>query len=249
MLKSPQTISARKFAGLSLARRHGLLAELAQACRNGELNYDSFLQRYQLMHQWSELDRFQPPSWLSPTEALQEFYYFHLGFSNRPEQMAPGENLSWQPRFPVEVVLDQVRSPYNVGSSLRLIDNFGFESLVHAGHGLRLDHPQLCRAARGAQAWVPVRREADLMAYLSRDDRLNVGVETDPEAVPLDQWEPALPCRLILGNESYGLAQAVRQKCDILVSIPLFGFKKSMNVHHAFAVVGQRIVEKGSGLL
>jgi tRNA G18 (ribose-2'-O)-methylase SpoU len=243
MEKSVWNVSRGKWDRLPVAARHRLLATLAETGPDG---YQRFLARYEELHRWSELDRYRPPSWLSPAEALDEFRNFHLLLGAPAECEGPigGDDapLSWEPRFPVTVALDQVRSPYNVGSVLRLIDNFGLAGLVHASDWLRLDHPRLRRAARGAEQWIPVRCEQDLPSWLAGAGCPVVGLENGPEATPLHRWAAPARVVIVLGNETYGLAGAVRARCSELVSIPMQGYKHSMNVHHALAIAAWAMV-------
>jgi len=250
MERSAWTVGKMKFTRLPQPARHRLFAELAAdagaALAEGEeAAWERFLERYRAMQAWSPLDRYRPPAWLTPSEALEEYAAFHNLFGapreNEGPLVEPGPAVSWVPRFPVAVALDQVRSPYNAGSVLRLADNFGFEGLVHATPWLRLDHPRLRRAARGCEHWIPVRLVEDLPAWLELEDRPVIGVEGDPRGVPLQEWAPPESAVLALGNESYGLAEAVRARCSAIVSIPMQGFKRSMNVHHALALVAWRI--------
>ena len=238
MERSASNIGRAKFCKQPAPRRHKILAALAhEHMQDGDLV--AFLERYEEMQRWSELDRYQAPSWLSPQEALSEFARFHEGFSGKQlSEDRAGETvaLTWTPRFPVTVVLDQVRTPYNCGSILRLIDNFGFARLVHATAHLRLSHAKLKRAARGVEAWIPTKYEPDLPGWLKRQDKKVIGLEIDPNATPLNEWQPPRECILVVGNEAYGIAQSIRDCCDELVAVPTFGFKNSMNLSHAFAV-------------
>lgn len=244
MEKSVKTIGKRKFSGLSSRRQHELLASLAKEALSGG-DSDFFFKRYEELQSWAELDRYAPPPWLSREEALEEYFAFHSNFTSAPcDSSAPDTNLSWQPRIGVEVVLDRVRSPYNVGSVLRVLDNFGCKGMVHSSPWLRLDHPQLCKAARGCERWIPVRFEPDLPFYLTRASVPIIGIENDVGAVSVNRWEVPTDCILVVGNEAFGIASAIRRCCDQTVYIPMLGFKKSMNVHHALAIVAQKIVEK-----
>jgi tRNA(Leu) C34 or U34 (ribose-2'-O)-methylase TrmL len=245
MDRCAETIGQKKFSRLPVYRQHALLCELAgSALKTGD--YQGFLERYGVMHSWAELDRYWPPQWLSPEEGLQEFFYFHAGFARKPTDIEPGRGgvapLAWQPRFDVTVVLDQVRSPYNVGSVLRLIDNAGFAGLVHASSGLDLNHARLRRAARGTERWIPVRYVEDLPAFLQQAGMPVLALESCPGAVIIDHWQPPEKFLLVVGNESYGIAGAVRDCCSECVRIPMHGYKKSMNVHQALAIAAHRIV-------
>ena len=92
-----------------------------------------------------------------------------------------------------------------------------------------------------------MRYEKDLPTYLTAAAVPVIAIENEPEAVTIGQWVPPKECILVLGNEEYGIAATLRNCCSASVRIPMFGFKKSMNVHHALAVVGQRIVEQHGG--
>jgi len=257
--RSAWTVRQPKFSRLPSAAQHRLLARLARETMEslktrgtGDTDaHQTFLLRYDQLHAWTELDRYNPPSWLEPFEALEEFQNFHQLFGAPAESEGPLVNgqtpVSWEPHHPVEVALDQVRSPYNVGSVLRLVDNFGLRGLVHASPWLRLDHPRLRRAARGCERWVPVRCEEDLPDYLRRSNCPVVGVENQGSGTSLQNWRPPTEAVLVLGNETYGLAKAVRHCCSEMVFVPMQGYKRSMNVHHALALVAWRMVGGRAG--
>lgn len=243
MERSAETISHRKFQCLPVRRQHALLSELAvRACCKGD--YEAFLARYEELQDWAALDRYLPPAWLLPREALEEFYHFHAGLGGLspawPDD-GPGP-VSWQPRVPFEIIVDQVRNPYNIGSLLRLIDNCGFARLVHATDWLRLDHPQLRKAARGCEGWVPVCHVPDMVTYLRDSAVPIIGIEQAPGATAIDDWTPPKTGALLLGNESYGIAHHLRQLCRELVCVPVYGYKHSMNVTVACTAVARAVL-------
>lgn len=246
--KYAETIGQRKFVKLSSRRQHELLAMLARNALEHK-DYKGFIKRYREMQSWVELDQYSPPDWLSDYEVIQEYVLFHNSFSNNPLDASLDDNTgiseqqrpSWQSVFDVTVVLDQVRSPYNAGSVLRLIDNFGFRRLVHNSSWLRLDHPQLRKAARGCEKWIPVEFKADLVEWLKSVELPIIGIEMDKDSIPLEEWAPVGSCILIVGNEVYGIGTGLREMCTYLIKIPMFGYKKSMNLHHALAIIAHKI--------
>ena len=246
MEKSVNTISKSKFIKLSSRRQHELLSGLARSGLS-DLDFDRFLERYNELHSWTQLDRYIHPFWLSKKEALDEYLNFHLNFTSlQTNQEETGNALSWQPKFEIEVVLDQVRSPYNVGSILRIIDNFGLKGMVHSSPWISLSHPQLIKAARGCEKWIPVRLEKDLISYLKNSSLPVIGIENNDQAEDLNNWLPPEKCIIILGNESYGIASALQKICCGTIQIPMYGFKKSMNVTHALAVIAHTITKLAS---
>jgi len=245
--KYVETIGKQKFIKLSSSRQHEYLALLArETLKSGD--FPGFFKRYKEMQSWVELDHYTPPDYLTEEEAVHEYLLFHNSFTGNPVSFESkifsdqkAESLSWEPEFDVTVVLDQVRSPYNTGSVLRLIDNFGFKGIVHNSDWLKLDHAQLCKAARGAQKWIPVEYKPDLTEWLKGVKVPVTGIEKSEQSVTIDKWQPTAPCVLILGNEVYGIAKALREYCDILIEVPMFGFKQSMNLNHALAIAGHKI--------
>ncbi len=241
MEKSVNTISLRKWVKLNPRKQHQLLADWA----GGLAAVDTgFTERYRELCQAAQLDHYQAPAWLSDSEQRAALVAFHQGIAGLDQtESEPMPNGVWSPRFSVEVVLDQVHNPYNVGSILRLIDNFGFAGLRLSPPHPSLNHPRLQRAARGSQAWLPVVTCPDLADYLAKAEVPVYGLECGEDAVAVEAWQPQAPCILLLGNERFGIAEGLRQHCTQLVTIPMFGFKNSMNVSHAFAVAAQKVVE------
>ncbi len=235
---------------LSSRRRHDLLAALALAALAGG-DYDRFRDRYARLQSWADLDGYKPPPWLSEKEALHEYLAFHNSFTSSPVVPEDPDGrtnrppiVSWRYSFDVTVMVDQVRSPYNVGSILRIIDNFGLRGLVHGDSFLRMDHPRLRKAARGCERWIPVRFEGDPVSWLQTADNPVIGIEASDKALTIRDWEPPPACILVVGNEEYGIADSIRECCERLVRITMHGYKKSMNVHHALAIIAQKITEQ-----
>ncbi|MBU0992657.1 MAG: hypothetical protein KJ737_09205 [Proteobacteria bacterium] len=247
MAEAARCMTRNKFVALSTKRQHELLSALALDTLSGGGNYDHFQMRYHELQSFAALDGYEPPSWLSRKEALCEYIAFHNQFTPTPLAVEPFDEdtcskaLTWAFRFDVTVVLDQVTSPYNVGSILRTIDNFGFKGLVHSTKTLSLTHPQLKKSARGCEKWIPITYADNLVSFLKNVSGKVIGIETEERAVPVNLWEPPMSCMIVLGNETYGISQAVRACCHDMVRIPMHGFKKSMNVTHAFSVVAYKM--------
>ncbi len=249
MAKSAETIGKRKFKQMSSKRQHALLAALAKETLERGMGLEQYTKRYHDIQSWTELDQYFPPSWLSREEVLSEYFVFHSSFSPSSGEQTPndemaGDSLSWEPVFDIEVAFDQVRSPYNVGSILRIIDNLGLKGLVHSSPWLKISHPRLVKAARGCQNWIPVQYVENLPEYLSQIKVPIVGIENESHAVSVDKWEPPDRCILVVGNEEYGIADSIRSCCGQTVRIPMLGYKKSMNVHHALAITAFKVIQK-----
>lgn len=253
LAKFANNVNLRKFTKLSSKRQHELLVAMAYEALESD-NFNIFISRYNELHSWADLDRYIPAQWLSEREALYGFISFHNAYSPYPLMQKEDTHLFdkmrepslWNPVFDVTVMLDQVRSPYNVGSILRIIDNFGFKEMVLTTRSLSLDHPQLKKSARGCERWVPVRYEDDPISWLENAEIPVVGIEKTENAVNISDWVPPESCILIAGNEEHGLSEAIQNFCTQKVQIPMYGFKKSMNVHQALSIISQKFVEENN---
>ena len=73
-----------------------------------------------------------------------------------------------------------------------------------------------------------------------------IALELTELAVPYHDYHyPERTC-IVVGHEDHGVTKSTLSVCDASVFIPMYGFKKSMNLHHALAVAGQKIIETWS---
>jgi tRNA G18 (ribose-2'-O)-methylase SpoU len=150
-------------------------------------------------------------------------------------------------RLPVIVLLEGVRSLYNVGSFFRTADAVRAQQILLAGITAGPDDPRVSKTALGAEQSVPSERCADAVTALntlrSRGYQL-AAVETSLHAVDLFDWVPAFPVCLVFGHEVEGVTQSALACCDVHVRIPTLGMKQSLNVATAGGVVLYELLRK-----
>ena len=142
--------------------------------------------------------------------------------------------------LPVSVLLDSVRSLYNVGAFFRTLEAAGGDHLYLSGIAASPPHPKLSKTALGADAAVSWSRVDDVVSWLEALRRRGVtvaAVETSPRAVDLYDWRPRFPVCLVFGHEVDGLSAPVVDACDVTVRIPMLGRKHSLNVATAGGIV------------
>jgi 23S rRNA (guanosine2251-2'-O)-methyltransferase len=150
-------------------------------------------------------------------------------------------------RLPVTVVLDDVRSLYNVGAFFRTADAAGVERLWLCGITGRPPQPGIRKTALGAEETVAWEHRADAgeaVAVLRARGCEIAAVETTLHAVDLFDWQPRFPVGLIFGNEVTGIREELSQACDSHVRIPMLGLKHSLNVATAGGVVLYELLRK-----
>lgn len=143
------------------------------------------------------------------------------------------------PAAPLLVVLDGIEDPHNVGAILRTVDAAGAHGVVRqARHSASLDGIA-AKASAGAVALVRIATEVNIARAIEELKELGVwtiGLSADAGEA-YDQIDFTLPTAIVLGAEGTGLRRLVRERCDRLVSIPMYGGVESLNVSVAAGVV------------
>ncbi len=148
--------------------------------------------------------------------------------------------LKTQPHFPFTVILNNIRSLYNVGSIFRTSDGAGVEKIWLCGITGCPPQPQIAKTALGAQNEVPWEHAKDivpLVKKLKQQGYQIVLLEQMKESVPYQEFQPQAPVCLIVGNEIEGISQQIIDLCDAAIEIEMAGLKNSLNVAVAFGIV------------
>jgi 23S rRNA (guanosine2251-2'-O)-methyltransferase len=149
--------------------------------------------------------------------------------------------------IPVSILLDNVRSLYNVGAFFRTADAAGCEKLYLCGITGRPPMPAITKTALGAEETVPWEHRPGSLApivELRNQGYELAAVETSDRAVDLFDWQPNFPVCLLFGHESAGLPLAALALCDTHVRIPMLGRKHSLNVATAGGIVIYELLRK-----
>jgi 23S rRNA (guanosine2251-2'-O)-methyltransferase len=150
-------------------------------------------------------------------------------------------------QLPVRVLLDNIRSLYNVGAFFRTCDAAGVESIDLCGITGKPPHKEIRKTALGAEDSVRWRHHGDAIAVVSelRGAGYEIAaVETSLHAVDLFDWHPAFPVCIAFGNEVDGIHPDLSALCDTHVRIPMLGMKHSLNVATAGGVVIYELLRK-----
>lgn len=138
-------------------------------------------------------------------------------------------------KIPLVLVLDNIRSAYNVGSFFRSADAFRIKKIYLCGISATPPHKEILKTAIGAEdtvAWEYV-ADAEQCAQELKDSGFTlVGIEQTDESVSLQDVEIKTDqfYALVFGNEVDGLSAEVLPLLDYAVEVPQFGTKHSFNV-------------------
>ncbi|HET9913255.1 MAG TPA: TrmH family RNA methyltransferase, partial [Anaerolineales bacterium] len=145
-------------------------------------------------------------------------------------------------RRDIAVLLDNIRSAWNVGSILRSADGFGFTHAYLCGITPTADNEAVTKTSLGAEDSVPWSYHRDavrLVKGLKAEGWKVYALEEDGRSQPLIQLPSASSPHLavlIVGNEVTGVDPGLLDLCDEVFYIPMLGEKKSFNVAIAFGI-------------
>lgn len=144
------------------------------------------------------------------------------------------------PKHPLHLVLDNLRSAFNVGSIFRTADAARLARVITCGYTAHPPHPKLDKTALGALPYVDTEHFADTLEAIAALQAEGIPVwalETLPDSQVYTALSYPQPLAIVLGNEALGISRQVLARCDQVIEIPMFGFKNSLNVAAAAAVV------------
>lgn len=137
------------------------------------------------------------------------------------------------------IVLDNIRSAYNVGSIFRTADGAGVTKVYLCGYTPTPENPKVAKTSLGVEKTVPWehhRQTLRLLKKLKKQGIRIVALEIAPKSKNLFKYKPKLPVALIVGNEVRGISKTVLKNSDDIVEIPMQGKKESLNVSVAIGI-------------
>jgi len=164
------------------------------------------------------------------------------------------------PKLPLTVVLNNIRSLYNVGSIFRTSDGIGVEKLWLCGitgtpqkgtsNNSCLspfggeERSRIEKTALGAEKIVPWEHSWDILSVvrnLKQSGYQIVLLEQTKQSISYQEFEPKFPVCLVVGNEIDGISDELLSLSDAAIEIEMAGTKNSLNVTVAFGVVAYHI--------
>ncbi|GMU93061.1 MAG: hypothetical protein AMXMBFR4_21190 [Candidatus Hydrogenedentota bacterium] len=154
-------------------------------------------------------------------------------------------------RNPLHVVLDSLRSAFNVGSIFRTADAAAVECIHLCGHTAHPPSKKLEKTALGALDYVPWTHHPDALTAIRALQRKGipcVAGEVVENAVFHTSFDWPRPVAVVFGNEVVGIAPETLRQCDGIVCIPMQGFKNTINVATAFGIIVYEILRHWGSL-
>ncbi|GAA4894217.1 RNA methyltransferase [Flaviramulus aquimarinus] len=145
-------------------------------------------------------------------------------------------------KTPIIIILDNIRSLNNIGSVFRTSDAFLIEKIYLCGITAKPPHKDIHKTALGSTDtvdWEYVESTLDLVKKLQAEHVKVCAIEQAENTTMLNDFKvaPSTKYALVFGNEVKGVAQDVVSASDVVIEIPQFGTKHSLNISVSCGVV------------
>lgn len=162
------------------------------------------------------------------------------------------EGFKSQEKFPIVVVLDNIRSMNNVGSAFRTSDSFNVKKVVLAGITATPPHREIHKTALGATEsvdWQHYPTIEEALEALKQEGYKIAVVEQIDKSMPLQEFSAGKEEKyaFVFGNEAFGVSEEALPWADVALEIPQFGTKHSLNVSVTMGIVLWDYVSKQIG--
>jgi len=144
----------------------------------------------------------------------------------------------------IQLVLDGIQDPGNLGTIIRLADWFGIEQIICSEDTVDFYNPKVVQASMGSFTRVNI-VYCNLVDYLSETENTNIGTDMDGENIYT--FEKPEKLNLILGNEGKGMRDETEKLLHRKISIPRFGKSQStesLNVSMAAGIILGQLYSK-----
>jgi tRNA G18 (ribose-2'-O)-methylase SpoU len=170
-----------------------------------------------------------------------------LGYEELTQQRLSQDELASAGRHPVTLILEDIRSLYNVGSIFRTADAARLQELILCGYTPTPPRKEISKTALGATETVPWRSfptAAEAVQELRSHGVHVYALEQTDRSIPLaDLTSAHIPIALVLGNEIGGVSAETLAVCDGAIEIPMYGVKHSFNVAVAAGIAAMHAVQ------
>lgn len=157
------------------------------------------------------------------------------------------ETVKTQKKFPIVVILENIRSLYNVGSIFRTSDGAFIEKLYLTGYTGYPPRKEIDKTALGSVESVDWEQNDDPVAVakqLKENGYTIIALEHTDKSRHYTEFNYTYPLCLVVGNEVDGVSEELIKECDFAIEIPMYGVKQSLNVSVAYGITIYHIMQE-----
>ena len=142
-------------------------------------------------------------------------------------------------KSPFVIVLDGIEDPHNLGAIIRSAEGAGVDGIIIPKNRAASVNGTVIKVSAGATAYMPVAKVSNIANTLSELKSNGIwayGLDMDGTSYKETDYEGG-GVALVIGSEGNGMSRIVKEACDIIVSIPMYGQINSLNASNAAAIV------------
>lgn len=150
-------------------------------------------------------------------------------------------------KFPLLVILDNLRSAFNVGSIIRSCECLGVQEVILCGQTPNLTNRKVKETAMGTSDFIKISHYSTSKEAIFHYQKLGyeiIALELTNRSISLEDYNPNQKVALLVGNESLGIEEETLRLCDKIIEISMLGVKNSLNVSNATAIAIYNITNK-----
>lgn len=139
---------------------------------------------------------------------------------------------------PFLILCDGIEDPHNLGAIIRTAEAAGADGIILPKRRSASLTQTVFKTSAGAASWIPVARVGNLateMIALKKQGIWFYGADMDGETASRTDLNGAIG--IVIGSEGFGLSAPVRQQCDAIISLPMFGKVNSLNASVAAGIL------------
>lgn len=138
---------------------------------------------------------------------------------------------------PFIIICDEIEDPHNLGAIIRTAEAAGADGIIIPKRRSASLNATVFKTSAGAASWLPVARVANLGAAIDELKKNGIWIYgTDASGENYSDTSFTGPIGLVIGSEGLGMGRLIRDKCDFLVKLPMYGKITSLNASVAAGI-------------
>ncbi len=146
---------------------------------------------------------------------------------------------------PFIIICDEIEDPHNLGAIIRSAEACGVHGIIIPKRRSASLNATVAKSASGALEYMRVARVTNIANEIENLKKNGIWVfGADMDGTDYTQFDYSIPVALVIGNEGKGIGRLVGEKCDEIISLPMFGKINSLNASVAAGVLMYEVVRK-----
>ena len=138
---------------------------------------------------------------------------------------------------PFIIICDEIEDPHNLGAIIRTAEAAGADGIIIPKRRSASLNQTVHKTSAGAASWIPVARVSNLASVIDELKEKNIWIYgTDAEGADYTTVDLNGGIAFVIGSEGFGMGKLIKEKCDFLLSLPMYGHVNSLNASVAAGI-------------